>query len=146
MFGLLAFFFFLFTVIPLLNNRTDGVFITMLFALLCAILAAIEPEPRKSKIRYRDGFVYVVKSLTNNAYYKIGRTRNLHRRTKTFDVKLPFDVEIVCLIKTEDMYKLEGELHGRYVHKRKDGEWFNLSHEDLLWLKSFPGNQIEGSL
>ena len=143
MFGLLALFFFVFSIVPLSYNQSGGIFISMLLALLFSILAAIEPPPRKLKIRYRDGYVYVVKSLTDRAHYKIGRTRDLQRRAKTFNVKLPFDVELICLIKTEDMYKLESELHGKFYRKRANGEWFNLTETDLNWLKSFPGNQLK---
>lgn len=137
-FGFLSFFFFLSAVSALSLNRTDGIFIAMCFSILMAILQTAEPAPAKSKIRYRDGYVYVIKSLTNDAYYKIGRSRDLHRRSKTFGVLLPFDVQTICTIKTKDMYKLEREMHQRFFSKRiGDTEWFALNQSDLEWLKDF---------
>jgi len=140
-FGFLSFFFFLSAVSAFTFDRADGVFVAMLLSILMALLQAFESPPPKPKIRYRDGYVYVIQSLTNETYYKIGRTRDLHRRAKTFGVLLPFDVQTVCTIKTDDMYKLEGELHGRYMSKRvKQTEWFILSDDDLKWLKNYSGS------
>ncbi len=79
------------------------------------------------------GFVYVLKSPTGA--YKVGRTVNPDDRLRTFNVKLPFPVEYDCLIKTDDMYKLEGKLHYKFAGQRIDGEWFNLTARDLEFLR-----------
>lgn len=81
----------------------------------------------------RPGFVYLIQSPTG--YYKIGRTINPDNRLKTFTVKLPFEVEYVCVIKTENMFDLEKELHGYFQHKRVNGEWFDLKPHDIEFIK-----------
>lgn len=80
------------------------------------------------------GYVYLIKSPKN--YYKIGRTKNPKDRRRTFSVKLPFEVEFLCLIQTNDMYALERTLHKHFKSKRVNGEWFKLDLEDLNKIKS----------
>lgn len=80
------------------------------------------------------GFVYLLQSPTSA--YKIGRTKNPENRLKTFEVKLPFEVEFVCLIKTPHMSVLESQLHARFADKRVNGEWFDLLPEDVEYIKS----------
>src|SRR5678815_3797246 len=62
------------------------------------------------------GYVYVVKS--DSGHYKIGRTNNPDDRRKTFNVKLPVEIEFIILIKTSDYTQLESVLHTQYKHKR----------------------------
>lgn len=98
-------------------------------------LATIKPklpsEPKSKKPRA--GFVYLVQSPTGA--YKIGRTKNPDNRMATFGVLLPFEVEYVCLIATEDMHTLERELQGKYSNKNIRGEWFSLTPEDVDYMK-----------
>jgi hypothetical protein len=97
---------------------------------------AIEREAKKAakqhqqQPRSRAGFVYVVKQVGGD-HYKIGRTVDPDDRLTTFNVKLPFPVEFEILIKCEDMYKLESDLHYQYASKRIRGEWFQLDANDL---------------
>ncbi len=83
------------------------------------------------------GYVYLLQSPTSA--YKIGRTKSPKSRSKTFGVQLPFEVEFIALIKTNDMLRLEAELHQQYAEKRVNGEWFNLSSEDVEYIKSLAG-------
>jgi hypothetical protein len=91
-------------------------------------------EAAKQLPRDSSGYVYVLKEINGN-HYKIGRTNNPENRAKTFGVKLPFRVEYTHLIKTDDMFTLESELHYRYHHCRIDGEWFALTESDLNEIK-----------
>jgi hypothetical protein len=50
-------------------------------------------------------------------------------------VLLPFEVEYVCLIKTDDMYALEKQLQREYSDKNIKGEWFALSPADVEYIK-----------
>lgn len=84
--------------------------------------------------RNRDGFVYLTQSPSG--MYKIGHTKNPDNRMATFSVKLPFEIDYVCLIKTDDMKTLENSLHKKFEHKRVSGEFFNLSEEDIEYIKS----------
>jgi Meiotically Up-regulated Gene 113 (MUG113) protein len=90
-----------------------------------AAKAARQAQPRTTA-----GYVYVLRQV-NGTHYKIGHTSNPDKRKHTFDVKLPFAVEFDVLIATDDRYQLERDLHTRYADKRVNGEWFNLSDDDL---------------
>lgn len=79
------------------------------------------------------GYVYLLQSTTGA--YKIGRSINPHNRLKTFEVKLPFEVEYVCVIATDSMVALEAALHGRFADKRVNGEWFALTPDDVEYIK-----------
>lgn len=93
-------------------------------------------EARKQQPKSRTGYVYVIRSLTALTYYKIGRSATPEKRMKTFDVKIPFEIEPVYLIQTDDMVSLESELHMRFANKRTDGEWFILDKSDLEYIAS----------
>lgn len=80
------------------------------------------------------GYVYLLQSPTK--YWKIGKTNNPDDRRKTFEVKMPFEVEYAHLIPCYDMHKLEGELHSIFAAKRVKGEWFGLDAIDINWIKA----------
>lgn len=82
----------------------------------------------------KHGYIYLIQSVTGA--YKIGRTKNPDDRIKTFSVKLPFEVEYVCVVETENMYYLERELHRQFDTKRINGEWFKLSENDVSAIKA----------
>jgi len=73
------------------------------------------------------GYVYFVNSIHG---VKIGCTGKLTKRLRTFDVKLPFKVELHSFIKCKDHNKIESFLHKLLEHKRIDGEWFDIKEED----------------
>lgn len=83
---------------------------------------------------HRSGYVYLVASPSG--HYKIGRTRDIHDRMRTFEVKLPFEPRLEHTIKTSDCVALETELHHRFEAKRVNGEWFALSPGDVQYIKS----------
>lgn len=100
------------------------------------------PTPRRKtqrKIAKRSnrnlaGWVYLLRSADD--LYKIGRTVDPNNRIRTFNVKLPFDVEYEHLIQTDNRFALETELHHHFAAQRVGGEWFNLSPEDVEYIKS----------
>lgn len=91
-----------------------------------------EATPRQPKSA-KPGYVYLLKSEVG--HYKIGRTVNPENRQKTFGVQLPFRVDYECLVKTENMKGLEDQLHQKFADKRLDGEWFNLTPDDIEYIK-----------
>lgn len=93
----------------------------------------IEKRKRDKRASANHGFVYLVQSPTGS--YKIGRTKDPDNRMKTFSVKLPFEVDYVCVIETGDMYQLERSLHQQYASKRVNGEWFMLDTGDVECIK-----------
>lgn len=100
---------------------------------------ALEAEMCQEAIQLskNSGYVYLIQSPTGS--YKIGRTKDPSNRMKTFTVKLPFEVDYVCVIETADMYRLEGDLHLRFNSKRVNGEWFRLEPQDVEHIKSLAG-------
>lgn len=86
----------------------------------------------------KPGFVYVLKSETG--HFKIGRTIDPDSRYKTFGITLPFRIEYELVIKADDYVALEKALHARFAAKRLDGEWFQLTPDDLEMLRSEYGS------
>jgi hypothetical protein len=91
-------------------------------------------SPKSTKVT--DGYVYL---LRGDNCYKIGLSNNVYRRWKEVSPKLPFETEIVTMIATEDMYKLEASLHKKFSGKRMNGEWFDLDNEDVEYIKKLAG-------
>lgn len=93
------------------------------------------PAPKKPQGRAPvAGWVYLLQSPTN--HYKIGCATNPRNRAKTFGIQLPFEVEFLALIYTEDMYSLEGSLHEKFANKRVKGEWFALDAADVDYIQA----------
>ena len=89
-----------------------------------------------STIQYDNthGFVYIIKSQIG---YKIGSSRQIHNRTRIFEVKLSIDWEFLKIFKLKNYSKIERKLHKMFKHLRTNGEWFNLSNEDLKNIESY---------
>ena len=93
-----------------------------------------QTSSRKIERKIKPGYVYLLQSPTGT--YKIGKTTNPENRLRTFGVKLPFEVEYICLIKTKNPKETESELHNKFSDKRMGGEFFKLSNEDIEYVKS----------
>jgi len=100
---------------------------------LCAAAAKTEdaegaeqvPEEIASGDR---GYVYLMKS---GRFYKIGRTNALGRRERELVIQLPEAAKVVHSIKTDDPAGIEEYWHRRFQDRRKNGEWFELTSQDL---------------
>lgn len=64
---------------------------------------------------------------------KIGYTSNKSpiKRFEQFKTYAPFGAEILGFIQTNEAKKYETDLHLKYSAKRLDGEWFEISEEDI---------------
>lgn len=98
------------------------------FLLNCDPILEEYVKIKRSFDKRRDGFVYLIKSEYG---YKIGRARNLSKRSHAIKIQLPFKSELIHSHPAKDCYKLESFFHDRYKHKRLNGEWFNLSQVEV---------------
>jgi len=97
--------------------------------------AAVGVTTRSSSDRtYQEvpGYVYLIESPHG---YKIGKTVNIKQRTRLFEVKLPFPIELLNYAWFENYSKAERDFHIKYAEKRTEGEWFDLNSEDIDFIK-----------
>ena len=87
------------------------------------------------------GYVYVLQvPIMDPALYKIGRAKVLKDRIDTLGVQLPWELEVIAHVETDDYKGLEEELHLKFADKRIKGEWFRLTEEDVEWIKNLDGH------
>lgn len=87
--------------------------------------------PKKNRPQY-PGYIYV---LQGGDYYKIGSTTKLDDRVTRLSTLMPFSINLICAIATEDMFALETMLHNSFANKRTNGEWFRLEPEDIEYMR-----------
>jgi hypothetical protein len=76
------------------------------------------------------GYVYLLKHGSRSEY-KIGRTFSPMRREGEIAIELPEKPAPIHYIETDDPSGVETYWHNRFATKRKQGEWFTLSPDDV---------------
>ncbi|PED73034.1 hypothetical protein COL30_11835 [Bacillus pseudomycoides] len=87
------------------------------------------------KQRKIKGYIYFLKA--DNGLIKIGKTKDLKQRLDHFTAKLPYKLELLHSIESDDYSSLEEYFHEMFANKRKRGEWFELTEEDMKEVKLF---------
>lgn len=80
------------------------------------------------------GYVYCLHDQLG--HYKLGITKQLDNRIKQLATQPPFEITLEFAFKVLFARRYEGYLHNKFKHKRLRGEWFNLSADDLIAIKT----------
>lgn len=91
------------------------------------------PEHYIRKTPPKKGHVYFVKA--ENGLTKIGESQDLKTRYKALMNNIPLRIDFLFAIESDDVRKLERELHKQFDKQKSEGEWFELSDKDLSNLK-----------
>lgn len=81
----------------------------------------------------RHGYVYILRSAHG---CKIGKAKVLAERISALTIQLPFPVELIHSIESDDASAAEARLHSSFAEQRINGEWFDLSEEQIAWLRT----------
>lgn len=76
----------------------------------------------------RAGVVYLLKSAYG---YKVGRTGSIPNRMRAFGIQLPIVYSIPLCVWFGDCHLAERRYHQLFANKRINGEWFDLTDEDI---------------
>lgn len=79
----------------------------------------------------KPGYIYLLRAVSPQSHYKIGLSKNPASRISHLGVTLPFPIEPTHQFPTNDMFAAESRLHQQYADKRVNGEWFELSGQDV---------------
>lgn len=79
--------------------------------------------------------VYLIcAEMNNEKLYKIGYTRRpVEKRIKELKTGNAADFYIVDSFKSKWGTKIESQVHRIFKHKKVNGEWFDLSDDDVKW-------------
>lgn len=82
------------------------------------------------------GYVYLaLMKVGREKRYKIGKANLVGQRTRQVAVNLSEELELIHAISTDDAYGIEGYWHKRFAEKRRGGEWFELTTDDVRVFK-----------
>lgn len=103
-------------------------------SLCLADLQTSDVETTEKKKKVATGFVYLMRS---GRHYKIGHTVSVGSRERQLAIKIPVPPTTIHQIETDDPIGVEAYWHRRFADKRGEGEWFELSTQDIDAFKSW---------
>ena len=103
-----------------------------------AIRAKATKQLSLSLEQNEDDYLYIIKVDDS---YKIGYSSNWAKRLKNYRTHSP-TFDITYLIKHEEAFELETELHNMFRDKRISGEWFDLNEKDIVKAVSYCSKRI----
>lgn len=112
----------------LLRTKTMGMFSDYFYTKITDDIINLNYEKKT-------GYVYIIKNGSKGNMYKIGCASDLDKRLNSYKTSFENGVFLCGFIETNEYYFLEKEIHNSFKEKRKTGEWFKLSFEDLLSIK-----------
>lgn len=83
-----------------------------------------------------NGYVYIIGNR-EHGWYKIGKSTRPKIRLNALKILLPFEVDLIALWQTNQHSFLERSLHEQMDEQCINGEWFNLSLENLKSIFEF---------
>jgi hypothetical protein len=105
-------------------------------AICTPLVSSTHSEPASEGDDFETGYVYLaLMKLGREKRYKIGKANLVDQRTRQVAVHLPEELELVHAISTDDAYGIEGYWHKRFAEKRRGGEWFELTVDDVRVFK-----------
>jgi len=79
-------------------------------------------------------YVYLIHSI-ENSYYKIGVSKNPHKRIKQLQTGNSSKLKFICSYQSKIANLIEKIIQREYSYLKKDGEWFDLSVFDEISFK-----------
>lgn len=76
------------------------------------------------------GKVYLLKA-TGHPWYKVGKSIKSTKRLRWLYTQLPFEVELIHAIDTDNIGAVEDHFKRLFRSKRIRGEWYNLSADEV---------------
>ena len=112
-----------------------------------AVRESWRQEQKQSLISARKltfGYVYLLEA--EGGVYKIGKAKNIDNRLAQITPRLPFSVEVIHWIESEDYTRAEQFMHSKFAARREQGEWFRLNKGDVAYIKAIETISAKGVL
>lgn len=89
--------------------------------------------PDQNDKQPKKGYVYLIVGIDASGVRncKIGKSKDVQSRHRQLGIKMPFPIEVEHYIECADMHCIERYWHHMFQGKRLEGEWFNLTDEDI---------------
>ncbi|QGM30151.1 hypothetical protein GI482_07075 [Bacillus sp. N3536] len=87
------------------------------------------------------GYIYFVKE-SQTGLIKIGKATNVEKRFFSLKVGIPFEIELIHKIQSNNYHLSEQLFHKHFYTKKVTGEWYNLSDKDIEWIKTLNDDEF----